>query len=255
MPQEILDDILSRVDCPEQSSLALVSKAFRPQVQRLRFHKITLEEEHPDRTERVSNVLALNPSLGGYVHTVCLARTWNSGINQKSKKAQALDLLERVLRACSIQTLIVSSGFVTQHDIRLLSPQNLPHLRSLWLNPSCLVPMDALHNVLSLHPPLEHLWFCTFHLPTPCSPGRERIRVKRLRVIVDRPSSKNDWTFDHLCNVEEELRIRVLTTLNSEHTAINKALQFWGVTSRRLRIDIFSGVLREFRRHPCSKAR
>jgi hypothetical protein len=68
LPQEIIDDILSRVDCLQQSSLALVCTAFRPQVQRMRFREIELwNVTFPDRTERLGDILARNPTLGEHV--------------------------------------------------------------------------------------------------------------------------------------------------------------------------------------------
>jgi hypothetical protein len=66
LPQELIDNITNRVPSSwlsYESLLALVSKVFRPRVQRLLFHHVTLNEERPARTERLSNMLACNPRL------------------------------------------------------------------------------------------------------------------------------------------------------------------------------------------------
>jgi hypothetical protein len=211
LPQEIIDDIISRVDCLRQSSLALVSTAFRPQVQRLRFHHVTLEDEHPRKTERLSNALVRNPTLGEYVQAVSLAHSWDSEMN--ADRGQAQDILGRVLRACRIHTLIFARGPVPLHILPLISPQILLHLRSLKLSRASRTPMGALHDALSLRPQLHHLELWTDHLYTEDAPRRderEPIRFKRIHVIVDRAPPEGIWTLENSYNVEEEVAIFVM---------------------------------------------
>jgi hypothetical protein len=89
LPQEIKADFL------RQGSLALVSKAFRPQVQRMRFRELTLHNVRAsERTERLSDILVLNPTLGEHVQTVCFAwYTKDSKINLQSKRGQTKSIL------------------------------------------------------------------------------------------------------------------------------------------------------------------
>jgi hypothetical protein len=241
LPQEILDDIIRRVDCRRQSSLALVSTAFRPQVQRMIFHKITLHNARiPDRTERLSHVLARNPTLGEYVQTVSLSYY---------RRETEIKRLERVLRACRIQSLILANGFFPQPIVQLFSPQNLPHLRSLKLNNSVKLSMDALHDVLSLHSSLDHLELNLAHLHTSWSPRRERICVKRLHVITVSDPAENSRTFDGLYHVEEELMIIVWVTSSVEAAVINEALQAWGAITHRLCFHVLQYSLSQRKLH------
>jgi hypothetical protein len=256
LPQEIIDDIIGRVDGLVESngSLALVSKAFRPRVQRLLFHHIILDDKRPGRTERLSRVLARNPTLGEYVHKVSLVHS-RAGIY--TEMAQAPDMLEHILRACRIQTLSITHGIIPQQMIQLLSFQNLPSLRSLKLGSVSRIRMDALHDILSLHPPLDQLVLCTSHLYSPWSSRRERIPVKRLQINASCLLPENDWTFENLYSVEEEFTIRVMIASAPEIVAVNKALQVWGTALRRLRFDLLYFALpqRESSCHHCSKAR
>jgi hypothetical protein len=253
LPQEILDDIIRRVDCRRQSSLALVSTAFRPQVQRMIFHKITLHNARiPDRTERLSDILVRNPTLGEYVQTACLDY---DRLESEPERDQAPGMLERVLRACRIQSLTITGRAVSQEIVQLLSPQYLPHLRSLKLNSSVKMSVDALHDVLFLHSPLDQLELHMAHIPW--SPRRERIRVKRLHVYtISHLPPGNTCTFDNLYDAEEELTIVVDVTSSVQAAVINEALRAWGSTSRRLCFRIFNFILsqRKLSCCPCSSS-
>jgi hypothetical protein len=246
LPPEIVDDIISRVDCLRQSSLALVSKDFRPQVQRLRFRHITLHDERPDRTERLSNVLVRNPTLGNYVQMVSLAFSRARKID--SAKGQASDMLERILRACHIQTLVITYGVVPQQIIQLLSARNLPHLRCLKLGKASHTPMDTLHDVLSLHPSLDQVELYTTHLHISRSPSREPIHFKRLCVTVQNTGVENDWASDNWYRVDEEFTIIISAVWPRHIVPISHALQAWASTSRRVcfRMKTISLSLREF---------
>jgi hypothetical protein len=248
LPQEVINDIISRVDCLQQSSLALVCKAFRPQVQRLRFHQITLDDERPRRTDRLSSVLACNPTLSDHVHTVRLAYGWDSKIN--AERGQAPDILERVLQACQIHVLIFAYGTVPLQILQLLSPRNVPYLRSLRLSSASRTPMDALHDALSLLPPLNYLDLWTDYLYTEVAPwrdGREPLRVKKMHVGVGRAPTEDSWTLGSSYTVEDEVAISLYAPWASDCAGpINNVLQAWGSTPRRLRIDVSYGALREF---------
>jgi hypothetical protein len=207
LPQEIIDDILSRVDCLQQSSLALVCKAFRPQVQRLRFHHITLKDRPPERTARLADVLVHDPTLGEHVQTLSLKFRMDSESNPQ--KSLAPDVLERVLRACRIRTLIIVHGWVPERISQMFSPCNLPHLRSLICYPGSYIPMDALHDFLSLHPPLDQLELFINHLYTEDTSWmdmREPIRVKKIEIIIPTGANNDTWALGNIFNVEEAAR-------------------------------------------------
>jgi hypothetical protein len=245
LPQEIIDNIISGLDWSGDNSLALISKAFRSSVQRLRFRHIALHDDRPDRTGRLSNAIVRNPTLGEYVQSVTLVYSQDK---DRQEMTQALDMVQHVLRACHIQKLIIADGVVSQHMAQLFSPRTLPHLRSLLLGKVTFTPINLLHDVLSLHPPLDKLELWTSHLYIALgSPQREPIRVKRLRIMLDRAPIEDSWLLGRLYNVEEEVAISLYAPWAIYCTApINQALQAWGSTPRRLRIDVLLGVLREF---------
>jgi hypothetical protein len=245
LPQEIIDNIITELDWSGDNSLALISKAFCSSVQRLRFRHIAFHDECPDRTERLSDIIVRNPTLGDYVQSVTLVYSQSK---DRQEMARAPDILERVLRACRIQKLIIADGVISQQIAQLFSPQTLPHLRSLLLGKVAFTPINLLHDVLSLHPPLEKLELWTSHLYIALgNPQREPIRVKRLRIMLDRAPVEDSWSLGRLYNVEEEVAISLYAPWAIYCTApINQVLQAWGSTPRRLRIDVLLGVLREF---------
>jgi predicted protein tyrosine phosphatase len=156
-------------------------------------------------------------------------------------------MLERILRACRIQTLIITYGFVPQHIVQLLHPQNLRHLRCLKLDKASRIPANILHAFLSLHPPLDQLELYTTHLNALRSPIREPIHVKRLCVTVQSTGAGNYWTYDNLYRVNEELTI-IVSASSAQHAAhISRAFQVWASTSRRVcfRMKTISLSLRE----------
>jgi hypothetical protein len=208
LPQEIIDDIVRRADWYRSGSLALVSKVFRPQVQRLRFCHITLKDLPSERTERLSKVLARNPILGGHVQMVTLSFWYNSKVDLE--ETQAPGMLERILQACRIQTLMFSYGTVSMQIIQLIASQGLPHLRSLVLAGTSHAPMDALYDALSLCPPIDNLELFIDHINAIDIPQRLRrqpVRVKQLRLTVDRDPTEGSWTPGSFLDVEEELAI------------------------------------------------
>jgi hypothetical protein len=240
LPQEIIDDIVIKADWLEDRSLALVSKAFRPQAQRRRFSSIRLDDRRPGTFARLDQVLVRNPTLGEYVHTVSLAYRWDpesaSG-HTEPQMAQAPDLLERVLRACRVDRIVFDTGVIPQQIVQLLSPQNVPHLRSLKVEILTVMPMDTVHHVLSLHPPMHQLELSASHLCTlkaPSSLRREPLRLKRLHFNVDNVEHPGSWTFGDLYSAEEEFTINVNTLYRWHAAMINHALQVWGTTPRRL---------------------
>jgi hypothetical protein len=256
LPQEIIDDIIGHVSHSGEDALsncALVSRAFRPQAQRLRFSDITLDHRRPDMFARLGQVLVHNPTVGECVRTVRLVYPFQRdtpSAGDHADTARAVDMLEHVLRACHTQTLMITYGFVPQQAVQLFSSQNLPHLRSLELGKMSSMDVNIIHQVLALLPPLNQLELWAAHIytkNTPRNTRREPIHVNRLYVMVDRAPVDNNWTLGNVYNVKEELVICVYAPWALECAApINKILQAWGSTPRRLRVEVYLGVMCEF---------
>jgi hypothetical protein len=242
LPQEIIDVIISQTDGFPDPELALVSKAFRPQVQRWRFSHITLDGHCLSMFARLDQILVRNPTLGEYVQTVSLVYDWEvaspaSGHTEPGMAQAAPGLLGRILRACRVDRIVFETGIAPQQIVQLLSPQNVPHLRSLTLGKLTVIPMNTLHHVLSLHPPMRQLELSASHLYTwnaPSSSRGERLPLKRLHFNVEIIVHGDSWTFDDLYSVEEEFKIDVDALFRWHTDMINQALQTWGSTSRRL---------------------
>jgi hypothetical protein len=72
--------------------------------------------------------------------------------------------------------------------------------------------------------------------------------------MVDHAPVDENWTLGSVYNVEEEFVISIYANWSLECAAlINEALQAWGSTPRRLRVNFIHGGLRKFQSHTWTK--
>jgi hypothetical protein len=248
LPQEIIDYIIAELDHQPRAlcRFALVSRAFRPQAQRLLFSYVFLDNDNPNRLKQLAQILAQNPSLGRYTQSVDLwlnsRDRMSSHRSDESGLAQAVHDLERILRACHIRELFIMRVRLTKDSLRILLGANLPYLKQLRLASVSSTPTARLRDVLSKLPPLDQLELGLTHLfvneDVSTSQEHKPVHVNRLHVTADSRLSDH---FRHLalaslCAGIKELKLRMM----SEELAdlVTQVLQFCGAELLQLHLHI-----------------
>jgi hypothetical protein len=257
LPQEIIDYIIAKLDYPsELGSCALVSRAFRPQAQRLLFSHVVLDDDCPNSLADLAQILAQNSTLGRYVQSAGLWLNGRASIggegmaSDKSELAKVVCDLETTLRACHIRQLTIYTARFTKDNIRILSGENLPYLKVFGAAYAALRPAAAMRTVLSRLPPLDQLELRLAHLFTSedaTSLEHGPIQVKRLHLNASVLPSQDlpCLALADLCIGIKELK---LLSLREESTKlVNQVLESCGAELEQfhLHVDMVRGLLRK----------
>jgi hypothetical protein len=245
LPQEIIDRIITELDDPRHlGSCALVSRAFRPQAQRLLFSHVVLHDDFPSRQQQLAQILDQNPTLGCYAQSVDLWLSTRATIGRRgiatedSQPTQAVRDLETIFRACSIRELDIHGAILTIDSARALSGQGLPYLKRFCAS---LAPVTALRDVLPKLPPLDHLELRLAHLFTnKDTTGHEHrpVRAKRLHVTANLfplPGLSHLAPADVCAGVKE---LKLIISIEKLTKFINPVLEAWGAELDQLHLDV-----------------
>jgi hypothetical protein len=138
--------------------------------------------------------------------------------------------MESILQACHIKELEVHRAKLTTNNIRVLSGDNLPHLKRFCAVHASLEPITALRDLLSAFPPLDQLELNLAHFAIydrTVSLGHGHVHVKRLHITIDVPRYLPHRDLSDLCAGLKELKLICCFKDSEVPDLVNNFLRSW----------------------------